>query len=103
MAALAVRTGQGQFIQEGLAALAIALPLADWMDIAPNFGLLYHSAEKIGLDPVTSFEAAMVRADSEFQRLAGGFLTLEKERRSLELMGYVESMDQDGFRYRRTW
>jgi hypothetical protein len=103
MAAYAVRNGQARHIQEALDALAIALPLVDYREVIPILALLFHSAEKIGLDARTAFEAAMVRADAAFQRMAGGFLTVDEESRSIATMCYIESTDQDGFRYKRTW
>lgn len=102
MAAYALRTNQSSFLRQGLLALAIAFHLIDPRDVIPIFTLIYRSAQKMGLDPNDLFMTTEA-SDPEFQLQLDAFLAREDTDKSIECMGYVESKDKDGFRYRRTW
>jgi hypothetical protein len=102
MAAYAVRTGQERYIHEGLTALGLASLLLCYNEVLPALSLLYRSTQKIGSDANVAF-ATTILADVRFQSFASDFLRRGEQDRSIEAMGYVESQDQDGFRYSRTW
>ena len=65
--------------------------------------LHYDAAKKIGEDPDLIFaEAAKILPPNVGPSLVK-FLKRAPADRSREAMGYEESVDADGFRYRRTW
>jgi hypothetical protein len=104
MASLAVRRQSRQDIHRGLLAAGIAASLSiDSREVILILPLMWHSAEIIGLDPCQEF----VLVAEELKGDAGVFLetfTLRSARdRDIQVMGYIESVDEEGFRYRRTW
>jgi len=105
MAAYAVRTNTVKHIINGLRALEIAfnIPVFDPREVVLVFSLLYRSVMKLGLDPRAIF-ANTVRIEGErFDEFVKGYLDQPEEDRTIKNMGYIESCDEDGFLYQRTW
>lgn len=103
MACLAVRIKSEQCLFEGLIAHAIEGGKIDWRDNILVISLLYHSAMKIGADPVTLFNMAAEFAEGEIKEIIKNFPNRAPEDRTIEAMGYVESENEQGFCYKRTW
>lgn len=103
MAILARRDGSPDRLRAGLLAVALTPDGGDDVrDAIPVQGLLWRSAEVLGLDPAAEF----LRVAEEVGDEAGflEFTTRGPEERSLDAMGYVEVEDPDlGFSYERTW
>ena len=100
MSSSAVRTGQVQFVLEGLIALAIADKLVDHREVLMVLSLVCRSAEKLGLDCRKSLPSA-AGFDPDFHEVVSKFVNRNDELRSVGAMGFIESNDEDGFRYQR--
>jgi hypothetical protein len=100
-AALAVRRQDSLDLRAGLlAAVAAHATTDDPREVIPAFALLYRAAELTGQDPAAEFGTAA--------RLTGSpvplaFLDRDPRDRTIQAMGYEESEDEQGFRFRRTW
>lgn len=103
MACLSVREKLEKYLFEGLIAHAIEGGKFDPRENMLVLSLLYHSAVKIGADPVSLFKRASKFATGKIKEIIAGFPHRKLENRSIEAMGYIESSDKDGFRYTRTW
>lgn len=103
MACLAVREKKEKYLVEGLVAHAIEGGKFDTRENILVLSLLYHSAIKIGADPIPLFTQASQLAEGEIAGVIAHFPYRKPEDRSIQAMGYEESKDQDGFRYKRTW
>lgn len=103
MACLAVREKSEKYIFEGLIAHVIENGKFDWRENILVLSLLYHSAIKIGADPVLLFNKAAALAEGEIKEIIRNFPNRAPEDRSIEAMGYVESESEQGFCYKRTW
>lgn len=99
MASRAVRSSKVEFIQEGLKALAIIYRLGDNREAITLTSVLYKSAQRIGLDPKHVFESTSLPFP-EYRQLIDELFAQRKRDWSIKAMGFVESEDQDGFRYR---
>ena len=103
VASMAVRRHDPSDLRVGLIAMAIAMKAAgDWRDVLPVYSLLYRAAEKIGVDPAVEFAEANARLGGAADSLVE-FAGREPWNRGIDVMGYVESSDQDGFKFVRTW
>lgn len=103
MACLAVREKSEKYIFEGLIAHAIENGKFDWRENILILSLLYHSAVKIGSDPIALFNKAAEFAEGKIKEIIKSFPNRAPENRSIETMGYVESVNEQGFCYKRTW
>jgi hypothetical protein len=103
MASLAVRTGNPQLVREGLEALAFGAGLVDIREAILILPLLYQSLRKLDVDATNYFAGAIGLGDAQFDSVLREFPNRDEENRSIEVMGYIEGRDQDGFRYVRTW
>jgi hypothetical protein len=103
MASLAVRTRNLQFIREGLEALAYGIRLVDDREVLMVLSLLYRSSIHLDLDAAGFFAGTIGLGGEMFDSFLLSFPRRNEEDRSIGAMGYIESRDQDGFRYRRTW
>jgi hypothetical protein len=99
MAAIAVRNAEERYLSEGLLALRLALRVLESREILPVLSLLLRSAQKVGSNVEALFSAASV-GDTAFRTFLTAFLRRSERDQSIEAMGYVESCDKDGFRYR---
>jgi hypothetical protein len=103
MAALAVREVRPELVDIGLSAAAISADLVDFRDALMVLSLLYRSAEKLGLDPSAAFAKVESFGNQYFDECIRRFPHRAEADRSIQAMGYVESEDQEGFRYQKTW
>lgn len=103
MAALAVRSGNPQFVCEGLDAVVLGSRLIYFKEALPALSLLYRSLTSLNLDAAGFFAGAVSSGDEPFDSLVRGFPARDENDRDIEAMGYIESRDQNGFRYARTW
>ena len=103
MASKAVRTRDSECIRLGLIALGVDGWRTDWRDNIMVLSLHARSSEIIGADPSTLFGEAGQCLAPNVQRSFELFLQRDPEDRSIEAMGFTESRDEDGFRYKRTW
>lgn len=104
MASLAVRTGDPVTVRNGLlaAAIAIVVPDVDVREVLLVLPLLWHSAQRLALDPAEEFEATAEEFPPAARALRQ-FIARKPADQRIGAMGYVESADDSGFRYARTW
>lgn len=65
--------------------------------------LLWRSAEILGLNPEEQFRAAVEAVGGIGREQLLAFTRRSSRDRSIKAMGYFESADEGGFRYKRTW
>lgn len=101
MASLAVRERNPDRLRQGLLGLLIYSRAEDSRDVLLVLSLLHDAAVRLGKDPKEIFD--------EVGSIAGGadllrdFLARNEEDKSIDAMGYEETMSEDGFLYKRTW
>jgi hypothetical protein len=100
MASLAVRLGDAEVMRQGLMAVCLSFGVADRRDALLVLPLLWRTAERLRLDPAAELMAVHQAVGCE--ELAR-FTARRPEDRTIASMGYVETRDDDGFRYERTW
>ncbi|MEU9101204.1 hypothetical protein [Streptomyces sp. NPDC048361] len=104
MASLAVRRQDAREVRDGLIAIQVALSLTDDpRDALPVLSLLVHACRLIGADAVTETMAATDITGSEAGEVLRQFLDRSPEDQSIQAMGYEESSDAAGFRFKRNW
>lgn len=103
MASLAVRTGSSELIRDGLVAIQLALKSGDQRESMPVLSLLSRAAELIGSTPSEEFLAAARYMSLTPSDQLISFLERNEDDRSLAAMGFVESSDEQGFRFERVW
>lgn len=101
MAALAVRRGRLELLETALAALALGGLDTGSREALAIVPLVYRSAEILRHDPAALFESVAGRVGETAAEALRAFS--HRANRSISQMGYEESTDEDGFRYRRTW
>jgi hypothetical protein len=110
-AALAVRRKSRDEIRKGLVAVALAYALTDdWRDVLGSLAVLLRAAEILALDSVGEVTAVAHTLTGAATKWGNGpddwllsFAHRREEDRSVTAFGYVESNDDDGFRFERTW
>lgn len=100
MATLARRQGSPSDLKLGLEALALAERLGDSREALLVMPLLWKTAEVLALNPTSEFVQVAERHGVKELR---AFVERRPEDRSVESMGYVETYDESGFIYDRTW
>lgn len=103
MAALGVREKSYDRLLDGLLALLIEGGKFDLRENIVSLGLHYHSATIIGVNPARLFEVAASYGENVVADQMLEFLTRKPEERSLRAMGFVEGVDDDGFRYEQAY
>jgi hypothetical protein len=103
MASLAVRKSDGELILLGLLALGLDGWRTDWRDNVLLLCLHFDACQKIGIEANDIFKHASTLLPSNVGSALTAFLNRSPEDQSLDVMGYKESSDSDGFRYARTW
>jgi hypothetical protein len=103
MATLAVRNSDQHLLILGLLALGIDGGSVDWREDTLILSLHLDAAKKVGVAPDNVFCEAGKLLPGRVSEVLTGFLNRSPEDQSLETMGYEESSDEGGFRYRRTW
>ena len=102
MAILGVREQSEQRLFEGLIAHVIEDFRYDYRENLMELSLLYHSATKIGSNPVELFERAATFATPETAKHITSFAHRTPELKSIATMGFKEIMTPDGFSYEST-
>lgn len=103
MASLAVRVRNRAFVVSGLIALGLDGWRTDWRENMLLLCLHFDASKKIGADLDSIFQEAANTLSSKVSTALVAFLKRSPADQSLEAMGYKESVDEDGFRYQRTW
>ena len=103
MASLAVRERSPNLVFAGLLALGVDGWRSDWRDNAVLLSLHYDASLKLDIEPGVVFGKAGKLLTNKVSEAFGSFLQRSEEDKSLKAMGYREGMDNDGFRYIRTW
>ena len=100
MAVLAVRENSESRLFDGLIAHVLEDFSHDYRENLLILSLLYHSAVKLGSNPIELFrKAAALASPKSADRLVG----FAQNPGSIRSMGYEEITTLDGFDYRRTW
>lgn len=104
MATLAIRRHSADHLRDGLRAVALAGSVAsDPREVLLILPLLWRSAQILGLDPSAEFGAIGRSLAGPGGEQLIAFLSRSEEDRGIQAMGYSEAIEEDGFRYRRTW
>jgi hypothetical protein len=103
MASLAVRKKDRDIIIRGLIVLGVDGWRIDWRDNTMMLSLHNRSAELIGVEPASVFADAAKYLSLKVRKSFEQFLERKKEDISFDAMGFIESEDENGFRYKRTW
>ncbi len=104
MASLAVRRRSAEYLHVGLLAAALAASVSDDpREAILVLPLLWRSAQILGVDPFNEFTTAGNAIGGAGGQQLLDFLSRSQDDRTIESMGYTEDMEQDGFRYKRTW
>jgi hypothetical protein len=100
MAALAVRRSDPGYARSGLLALSLSnQKTLDSRDDICTQALLWRSFELLGLDPKTEFEAVLDQFPNA-SKFIDSWLQRSPKNKKLAAVGFIESRDDDGFRYR---
>lgn len=102
-ASRAVRQHHKQDVIDGLIALNLAQREADEREILIALSLLFRSAVIVAGDPKSIFDEAKKYFDNNFLTIIDEFLKRSEEDKSIDVMGFIEGADEDGFRFMRTW
>lgn len=102
-ASLAVRMDDASWIHLGLIAALLSSTVEDHREIARTHSLLFRAAELVGSDPVELFESAAAIASPDAAEGARLFAHAGESARSISVMGYMEGVDEDGFRFISAW
>ena len=103
MASLAVRRNSRELLLLGLLALCLDGWKGDWRENTLLLCLHFDAAMKIGVAPGDVFGGAANLLSAPVGASLEAFLVRAPEDQTLSAMGYEESADSDGFRYRRCW
>ncbi len=76
------------------------MKLLYFKEVLPIVSLLYRSAEKLGLDPGRALSPTGDFRDADLERFLDSYMREPADERSIANMGFVESEDQGGFRYK---
>jgi hypothetical protein len=96
MAVEAVRERQEQKISKGLVAIAIENQVFDWRDSMVVLVRLYHSAARIGSDPVELFRRVAAISTAQTSKELLQFSARTPESLDLAKFGFKEAIDSDG-------
>lgn len=102
-ASWAVRTGGTRLILGGLSAVGVAAPASDPRNIVVALSLLHRACELTLADPRSVFSEAARPFKEEVQDLFQSFLARSPRDKSIEAMGFSESMGDTGFLFRCDW
>lgn len=103
MASLAVRQNRVDILLKAMKALRVAGNLLDEKELLLILALLYNSANKLSADWSELIYVSSNSEEKRFKALCESFLSRSMADRGIQAMGYIESEDEEGFRYVRTW
>lgn len=100
--ALAVRLKSVPTLEKAIVALALAEPF-DSREKLLVLPLPWHAADRLGANPRAVFERVAAGLPEPGRSDLLMFANREPKNQTLEVMGYAESEDEDGFRFKRSW
>ncbi len=103
MASLAVRQGEPLQLLRGLVALVVGGLYRNELEALMVMSLVDNSAHRLGLETAELFGQASRVVGHPGSVYLMHWLTRSAEDRSIKAMGFVESSDGDGFRYKLDW
>lgn len=95
-ATAAVRESNAQKVELALVAIAIKDIGVDFRDSLSLLALIYHSADKIGQDPIGLFRKIASISSIRISEFLAGFLKRTPEERAIATFGYKEGIDDQG-------
>jgi hypothetical protein len=102
MSCVAVRKSSPEDVRMGLTALIVENNNFDFRDMLMILFLIYHSAVKLGLDPLQLFDgAASLAVNEDLAEIVRAFPRRSPHDRSLATFRYEESGQGESFRYPR--
>ena len=99
MASLAVREKNIEQVKKSLFALVISSYKEDYREVLMILSLIYNAIVKIGAIPLEIFNE--IASIIEMPEYIKKFPNRDEKDRIIEVMGYEESEDKDGFLYKR--
>jgi len=104
LASLAVASWTQGVLSHVPSAEQVALTaVGDCRDSLPVLSLLFRAYEIVAVDPAAEFARVAALADAPDNPPLLDFPARDEDDRSLASMGYVEVVDDTGFRFERTW
>jgi hypothetical protein len=103
MASMAVRNRNPETLRMGLFALLLGCREPDNREMLTIFPLFLDAAQILGISSSGLIEPVRIIAGDTLIGPFMKFLNRSDENKSLRVMGYDKSADQDGFRYIRNW
>jgi len=103
MASLAVRTGEVEQLERAIVAVVVGGLDDNAYEALMAMPLIEDGARRVGIEPPELFEKAAAIVGHPGTINLVRWLSRKPEDRSLASMGFVESADKDGFRYRLDW
>jgi len=100
MATLSVRNHSIEDVHIGIIALLIYSINADFRDVHLVLSILHDAVLRVGCSPDKEFEKIYGFDSAGFLQ---NFLRRNDKDKSISAMGYISLIDEDGFRYKRTW
>lgn len=94
------RKNSREMLLKGLIALVIDGGKSDIRDTISIMPVLYHSAEKIGIDPQNLFDEAADYYPNDVARILGKFPKRKPADRSLQAFDYMEVSTPEGIDYK---
>lgn len=100
MTMLSVRQNSRDYLLKGLVALSLVADKYDYREVLMEVSLVYHSAEKLNVDPRQLFSVASNYSSSEsIRQLIMGYLDRSLENRDIKKMGFKEVHGPSGLIY----
>jgi hypothetical protein len=103
MATNAVRTGNPQYLFEGLVSLCIEAGKFDIREDILVLAPVYDAAVRLGAEPNNLFAKAASLIQNDVSDAVRAFPHRPDDTRSLSAMGYATRTDEHGFSYERDW
>lgn len=100
MTMLSVRQNSSDYLLKGLVALSLVADKYDYREVLMELSLVYHSAEKLNINPKQLFSVASNYSSSEsIKKLIMEYLDRPLENRNIEKMGFKEVYGPSGLIY----
>jgi hypothetical protein len=100
MTMLSIRQNSSDYLLKGLVALSLVADRYDYREVLMEISLVYHSAEKLNVDPKQLFSVASNYSSSEsIRKLIMGYLDRSLENQDIGKMGFKEVYGPSGLIY----
>jgi hypothetical protein len=103
MASLAIRLKSREPLMLAMMAMFLQIGIGDVREDIIRLSLVHAAAEKLEIDPRSVFMESAQQFGLDDTSGLEAFLGRSDEDKSIKSMGYTEGLDQDGFRFVRTW